>query len=194
MHLAESPSTACTCPSPAGPCRFFCLSIVPRARTADRDETLPVIAASPPECQLVRGQHAPARSAGDPVRTVTKGRRQRPAGRMLLGIRQQGSRDGTDETLRAELGPRRRPGRPDLPVASQVRSLRPGMGRAGATPEPLRTMEAAVMRQRQPAGGADRARRVIRQKNIRESKGEPYENRTHSGFWPPSLTAPHGRG
>ena len=80
--------------------------------------------------------------------------------------------------LRAALGTRRRPRGPDLPVASQVRALRPGVGRRGAASEPLRRLEAAPMRQRQPARGAGRARRVIRQKNIRESKGEPYENRT----------------
>lgn len=52
------------------------------------------------------------------------------------GIREPGSRDVPDEAVRAELGPRRRTGRPDLPVASQARTLRPGMGRAGSEPEP----------------------------------------------------------
>jgi len=47
--------------------------------------------------------------------------------------------------------------------------------RAGPGPEPPRRME-AMIRQRQPASGADRACRVIRGRNIRGSKGEPYEN------------------
>ena len=52
-----------------------------------------------------------------------------------------------------------------------------GEGRSGAGPGPLRRPEIPAMRQRRPAGGTDRARRVIRQKNIRQPRGEPYENR-----------------
>ncbi len=73
-------------------------------------------------------------------------------------------------------GPRRRLGRPDLPVAAQVRALRPGMGRAGSEPEPQRRLRAPAMRQRERGGREDGPRRVIRERNIMKSKGEPYEN------------------
>ncbi|MXX91483.1 MAG: hypothetical protein F4Y68_19935 [Boseongicola sp. SB0665_bin_10] len=73
---------------------------------------------------------------------------------------------GPDEALRAELGPRRQPGRPDRPRASRIRALRPGVGRAGSATWPRRRLETTGMRQRNRAGGAGRARRVIRERNI----------------------------
>jgi len=68
--------------------------------------------------------------------------------------------------------------RADLPVASQVRTPPPGMGRAGSAPEPQRRLAAHGMRQREPAGRANRAHRVIRERNIRGPKDEQCENRT----------------
>ncbi len=60
----------------------------------------------------------------------------------------------------------------------RVRTPRPGLGRAGTGHGPPRRLEAPGMRQRQPPGGAGRARRVIRRRNISGSESEPYENRT----------------
>ncbi len=51
------------------------------------------------------------------------------------------------------------------PLLKSGRFDRAGVGRAGAAPEPKRRLEAAGMRQRQPARGANRARRVIRRRN-----------------------------
>ncbi len=124
-------------------------------------------------------------------------RRRGPRDRFRFrGIREQGSRDGPDEALRSELGPRRRTGRPDLPGAPQVRAPPPGLGRAGVEPEPPRRLETPGMRQRERAVDAGRTRRVIRKRNIMESKSEPYENRTPGNghvFWicslPPTGTA-----
>ncbi len=55
---------------------------------------------------------------------------------------------------------------------------------AGPEHESQRRLEATRMRLREPAGGADRARRVIRRRNVIESKSESYENRTRAPCLP----------
>jgi len=57
-----------------------------------------------------------------------------------------------------------------LRALAGVRTPPPSPGRAGSPPEPPRRLEAPRMRQREQAGGAGRARRVIRGRNVRGSK------------------------
>ena len=45
------------------------------------------------------------------------------------------------------------------------------------------------MRQREPAGHTNRARRVIRKRNVTESKGEPCKNRTQPDSFELQLVA-----
>ena len=72
----------------------------------------------------------------------------------------------------------RRGGQPDVPGIAEFRC-----DRGARHVRALAATDAGGPRnrQRQPAGGAGRARRVIRRRKIRGPKGEPYENRTLLG-------------